>query len=106
MQGLTWCDSTLASIPWRGFPYQIGERVLCLGHPLNPKTDSYPRKIEGVQIDHQFKKIHFLHAASFGNIPSGTPVGDYVFHYADGEIEKFPIVQGENIQDFLVAGAG
>lgn len=60
----------------------------------------YPRTIQSIPIQKQALKIHFLHTTFLPFSEKGTPLGQYVVHYADGSKVKTNLIFGENIDAF------
>jgi hypothetical protein len=57
--------------------------------------------MDGIQIGQCCRSVHFLHAVSWGNqVPRGTEVGSYVFHFADGTTQKMAIICGEDVDEW------
>jgi WD40 repeat protein len=60
-----------------------------------------PRSVENIAVRQECHRLHFLHATHRSEKP-GTQIGTYVFHYADGQREEFPIVFGQDVDDWWV----
>jgi tetratricopeptide (TPR) repeat protein len=68
----------------------------------NDEVPGIPRAVEGIRIGQLCRRLHFLHATHHWE-KDGTPIGNYVLHYADGQKEEIPIVFGEDVQDWTPA---
>jgi hypothetical protein len=62
------------------------------------KPSAYSDAVKGIPIDHKGEKFDFLHGA-FGSVEEDTIIGNYVFHYANGETKKIPLIYGRNIKN-------
>jgi WD40 repeat protein/serine/threonine protein kinase len=59
-----------------------------------------PHRLDGIAVRQKCRKLHFLHA-THGRETSGTKIGSYVLHFADGNQEEFPIVYGRDVHDWV-----
>jgi hypothetical protein len=72
--------------------------------------------VDNIPIGRQVNRLHVLHASwqvtmdKYGSmdtpiwktiVPDGTPVGHYVWHYADGQERETPIVYGRDLRDWI-----
>ncbi len=97
--------NNLASVP-RGeqklgdFRFKIGEKMVHV-RGTGGAADA-PEKVEGIQLDAAFDRLHILPATGYGEpeIPDGTEIGAYVVHYGDQTTERIPIVYGEDLRDW------
>jgi WD40 repeat protein len=64
----------------------------------NDEVPGIPRAVEGIRIGQQCRRLHFLHATHHWE-KDGTPIGNYVLHYADGQKEEIPILYGKDVRD-------
>src|SRR5262249_39052049 len=55
----------------------------------------FPAKVEGIRVGCRCQRLHFLQAASWED-ERGTAIGEYVIHFADGQVELVPLIYGEN----------
>ena len=66
----------------------------------------YPIRANGIRIERKFRRLHALHAVCGSQyclpsrIKDGTPIGSYVWHYADGSQREFEIVYGRDLRDW------
>jgi hypothetical protein len=58
-----------------------------------------PEAVKGIKVGRKGTKIHFLHACGFSS-PTGTQIGQYVIHYANGQTRSVPILYGKNVLDW------
>jgi hypothetical protein len=92
-------DRNLSAVPagdhrLLGVSFQIGEGVLLLGSQFNPEK---PGRFVGIKVGKRFSSLYFLHAEGWPFNEKLVPVARYVVHYADGTVEKVPIVNGKDI---------
>lgn len=89
-----------------GVRFQIFDKFLSLGSKVEKR---FPVKIEGIKVDQTAKRIQFLQGTGYGAygeagdalfVADGTPVGEYVVHYADKSAEKVSIVYGQDVRDW------
>jgi hypothetical protein len=88
-----------------GIPFRIGPRMIALGSPSKPER---PVRVEGIDVNKQLMKLHFLHATEFGEgepgsdnyVPEGTKIGYYTVYYEDKSHETIPIVYGVDVRDW------
>jgi hypothetical protein len=59
----------------------------------------FPAEVSDIKVRQKCARIHFLHAGSIF-YPAGTVVANYRIHYADGEVEEFPVLAEEHISDW------
>ncbi len=59
----------------------------------------FPKWVEGIRVDRQFKKIHLLHGAGWED-EDGKPVAKMVIRYTDGRWRDIPIVYGKHVRDW------
>jgi WD40 repeat protein/serine/threonine protein kinase len=73
---------------------------------LNNDADfpGVPAAVAGIAMRHKCRRLHFLHA-THGWETSGTLIGSYVLHYADGKQEEVPIVYGRDLTDWVPVSA-
>jgi WD40 repeat protein/serine/threonine protein kinase len=56
----------------------------------------FPPKVEGIRIGCRCQTLHFLQAAQWVE-EGGTAIGEYAVHFANGQLERIPLVYGENL---------
>jgi hypothetical protein len=84
-----------------GVKFAIGASFLALGN--NDLFASFPRKIEGIDVNMTAAKLFFLHATNQGQgrrVSEGDRIGEYVVRYDDGSTQLIPIVFGEEMRDW------
>ena len=104
--------NSLATLPTgeqtlSGIKFKIGPGIVQLGSTV---FATWPEKVEGIAVDRQVSKLHFLHATCNGGGPSqegderyvhdGTLIGQYVVYYEDGGTAEIPIVYGQDVRDW------
>jgi hypothetical protein len=76
--------------------FRIGDSI---AHAQGQMRGDLPGEIKGIKVGGRGQVLHLLHATQMGAAP-GTEVGAYVVHYADGSVERIPLVYGRNIVDW------
>jgi hypothetical protein len=61
----------------------------------------FPEAVKGMAVNRTGRRLHFLQAC-FWSTDTGTKIGEYVIHYADGQTRTAPIIYGRNILDWWV----
>jgi WD40 repeat protein/serine/threonine protein kinase len=67
---------------------------------IGNETNGFPDSVIGLPVKGKVHRIHFLHSAIRGSDRTGTVVGKYVIHYADGTIDDRPLVLGNDVLDW------
>jgi hypothetical protein len=72
---------------------------------LGSKSDSaakYPAQIQGIKVRQKCERLHFLHAAGFGNpADEGKQIGAFVVHFATDNMRlEIPIVYGRTVRNW------
>lgn len=57
----------------------------------------YPEDITGIKARLKSSRLHFLHAAGWNLVNTGTKIGSYWVRYADGKRKEIPIVYGQDV---------
>ena len=75
--------------------------VVQLGSTSRSATN-FPAAIKGIAVHQKCRRLHFLHAAAFGNArQEGKEIGSYIIHYASSPMRlEIPIVYGEAVRDW------
>ncbi|HEY6227089.1 MAG TPA: hypothetical protein VI282_08210 [Verrucomicrobiae bacterium] len=60
----------------------------------------YPRSVNNIKVDQKAARLNFLHSTGW-SASDGTPVCDYVIHYANGKTETFTVRYGDHIVDWV-----
>jgi type II secretory pathway pseudopilin PulG len=60
----------------------------------------YPLNVNNIKVDQKAGKLHFLHSTGW-SAPDGTPVCNYVVHYANGKTETFTVKYGDHVIDWV-----
>lgn len=74
----------------------IGDKFIQLAGKRAP---DHPEKVEGIPINRQITKLHFLHGCGWVG-DTGTPIGDYVIHFEDQSTERLVIEYGRDVKDW------
>ena len=61
-------------------------------------TVPFPPNVPGIQVHQNFRRIHFLHGATWFN--GAAPIGLYRLRFADGPSVDLPIVYGKEVLDW------
>ena len=70
------------------------------GKVSHEKTgETFPESALGIPIGAMSKRVHFLQSASWHDA-TGSVIGEYRVHYADGEMATIPIVYGHSVVDW------
>ena len=73
----------------------------------SPSATNYPVLIKGIPVKQECQRLHFLHAAGFGNpADEGKQIGTYVVHFATNQMRlEIPIRYGREVRNWhSVAG--
>ena len=102
--------NNLAELPkgeqtFESVKFKIGDRLIQLGGKILPDK---PLKVDGIQVDKTFEKLHILHATGFGNgmegddifVADDTLVGQYTVNYEDKTSEVIQIIYGKDVRDW------
>jgi hypothetical protein len=87
-----------------GIPFRLNGVVLVgPGEAFsgNGAATPVPPQVEGIAVDHQVKRLHFLHGTHW-RARDGMQIGAYIVHYADGTRLEIPIRYGEEVRDWWV----
>lgn len=63
------------------------------------KKAYYPRAVKGIRVQQKGDRIYFLHAASWW-ADANEKIGEYVIHYASGDIKTVPILYLHSLRDW------
>ncbi len=61
-----------------------------------------PEAVCGIPVNRKGVAVHFLQASAFVGTQRGLKIGEYVFHYENGETRTADLVYGENELDWWV----
>jgi hypothetical protein len=83
-----------------GTPFELRGLIQLAGTmSLKIAGIALPEAVKGIKVGRKAAKVNFLQACGF-SCPTGTEIGKYVFHYANGETRTAPIVYGKNVLDW------
>lgn len=82
-----------------GILWDVRGLIQLSAKPLGKLVPPYPEKVEGIRVGQQCRRIHFLHAAAYGQGPEQT-IGYYLIHSAGGAVEKLPLRTGSELNDW------
>src|SRR5262249_27079141 len=60
----------------------------------------YPEEVTGIKANLKSRRLHFLHAAGWHTVNSGTKIGAYWVRYKNGQRVEIPIVYGQDVVDW------
>ena len=68
----------------------------------SPSSTNYPALIKGIPVKQKCQRLHFLHAAGFGNPgDEGKQIGAYVVHFTANPMRlEIPIRYGHEVRDW------
>jgi hypothetical protein len=69
------------------------------------QPSAYPDAVKDIPIHFKGEKFDFLHGAS-GSAAEDAIIGSYVFHYANGETKRIPLIYGRNTKNSLDGNPG
>jgi hypothetical protein len=61
-----------------------------------------PESLLNIPVGRKGKAVHFLQASAFVGTTAGEKIGEYVFHYENGEARIADLVYAENVLDWWV----
>jgi len=67
----------------------------------------YPKEVVGLPVHRRVGRLQALQAATWSawsRVPDGTPIGSYIWHYADGIQSESEIVYGRDLRDWWLGG--
>jgi len=76
-----------------GVQFDVRGVVYLSGQIAKQEGSQLPEHLNGLGIGRKCRRLHFLQGTGW-QAPSGTRVGTYVLHYADGQQAELPIVSG------------
>jgi RNA polymerase sigma factor (sigma-70 family) len=80
--------------------FRIGEEMV---HVRGQMAPHLPQAVKGIQVGARGQVLYILHATQYG-VETGTLIGAYVIHYADGSHERIPIVYRRNLANWWRLG--
>lgn len=90
-EGIVWMEG----VPYLILPAKTDTAsVVLLGGRAMPK--SFPKRVEGIEVDHKVTALHFLHGCAHGAERS-SKAGSYVIHYEDGKTETVGLAYPRDI---------
>jgi len=95
-------ENTLAELPtglqtFGGVQFDV-RGIIQLGTKSNSATN-FPTELHGIGVHQKCRRIHFLHAAAWGNPPdNGSHIADYVVHFATNQMRvDVPVDYGPTV---------
>jgi beta-glucosidase len=84
---------------FKNVEFAIGEKFIQLASQQAP---DYPAKVEGIPVNRQLTRMHFLHATGWGSpsMPDGTAIGSFEIRYDDKTTATIPIEYGRDLRDW------
>lgn len=85
-----------------GVEFDVRGLIQLSGEAIKKADGDFPEQVKGIRIGQKCKRVHVLHAATWAKgVGDSVEIGRLVFHYADGSEREFPIVNGENVRDWV-----
>jgi hypothetical protein len=88
--------------------FKVAEGLIQLG---SMRFTDKPEKVEGIKVDRQLDKLHFLHAAQYGGgaskpgdpdfVADDTVIGEYRVNFDDHTAIIIPIMYGKDVRDWF-----
>jgi WD40 repeat protein len=97
----------LAELPtgiqsFNGVDFDVRAAIrLSAGEGLWQAPDHFPPRVSNIRVNQRCQRLHFLHASEGRHDLSGTRIGGYILHYANGQQWEVPIVYGEDLRDWF-----
>jgi hypothetical protein len=92
---LSWLPQGLQTLA--GVPFDVRGIIQLASKELS--FDRYPPAVQGIPVGRVCSSVQFLHGTGW-SAPSGTRIGTYLIHYADGQTIEAPIIYGQDVQDW------
>jgi len=88
-----------------GVEFFIGDRFI---HLASKRAADMPEAVENISIGGEVKRIHILHASSWGSLQrdDGRQVASLVLHHGSGATSTIPLVYNVDVQDWWDYGRG
>lgn len=98
-------NNSLSSLPgglqtFDGVHYDV-RGIVQMGSK-SPSAQKFPMQVRGIKVNQKCVRLHFLHAAAFGNAGShGMEIATYVVHYATNAMQlEIPVRFGQDVLDW------
>jgi len=59
----------------------------------------FPPRVDGIKVNQQCRRVHFLCGTVYG-AATGTEIGRFEVHYANGQSNRIQIIYGKHVQDW------
>jgi len=82
-----------------GITFDVRALIQLDGSEVRSYGRRYPARVMDVPIGQHCRRVHFLHATVWSGA-HGEHLGEYNFHYADGQSAKLPVRYGETLADW------
>ncbi len=66
---------------------------------VRERGGDFPNRVDKIAVGRTCDRLQFLQACVF-NEPTGTEIGHYLVHYADGDTRRIPILYGADVLDW------
>jgi WD40 repeat protein/predicted Ser/Thr protein kinase len=110
--GELWPGNNLATLPvgcqrLGGVDFDVRGIIQLAGTALKRARPEYPERINSIPLDRFCQRLHFLHAAAWGDfVPAGTKIGGYRLRYANGEEAEISLHTGEDLAEWEAGRSG
>ncbi len=84
--------------PLAGVVFDVRGVIQVAGLALSQEGHWFPTEVRDIQVGKLCREMHFLHGAVWVAL-DGTPIGEYLVEYSDGEVVTIPIVYGRDVRD-------
>jgi hypothetical protein len=84
-----------------GVPFDVRGLIQLSSRTLQAVVGDFPQGVVGMKIGQRCRLLHFLQASAWAE-REGKPIGRYVLHYADGQVQVLPIIYGADLRDWHV----
>jgi hypothetical protein len=76
-----------------------GMVALASASSLSSSRVLFPESVSGIKVNRKGQKIYFLQGCGYADKPDAK-IGEYVIHYANGEIRSAPVLYQTNVLDW------
>jgi tetratricopeptide (TPR) repeat protein len=86
-----------------GTDFDVRGIILLCSSGFPTEAYDWPRIAPGIPIAQKCRRLHFLHAARWGNLPRdrGVRIASYRIHFGEGQVHEIPVKYGEDLAGFF-----
>ncbi|MBN1580763.1 MAG: hypothetical protein JXA89_08670 [Anaerolineae bacterium] len=82
--------------------FDVRGLIQLAGKTIHEETEiDFPQAVNGIEINYKGRKLHFLHGTAWST-EKDAKVGEYVLHYANGQIQSIPIIYQRHVRDWWI----